>query len=199
MAIPHAEEVRFVRAFKRFSGFRLMRRGQPWREKPAMIPWTQGLRRVSGRFRAEDGQSIVEFAITFLVFIFLVFAVFDFGHLFFVEMDVQNAIQEAARYGSTGNHLPDPNNPGNNLTRVLSIIDTLQNNSGGVHFSSISVSSAVGGTNSGGGPGDMLTVSATAQMPLMTPLISRFFTNGQYTFSASITVMNEPFPPGLTN
>jgi Flp pilus assembly protein TadG len=151
------------------------------------------------RWRSEAGQSLVEFAISFLVFIFLVFAIFDFGHLFFVEMEVQNAIQEAARYGSTGNHLPDPNNPNNNLTRLASIIATLRNNSTGVQFSSIQVSSATGGVNSGGGPGDMLTITATANMPLMTPVIARFFANGQYTFTASITVMNEPFPASMTN
>ena len=163
------------------------------------VSWIQGLRHLLRRSRSEEGQSIVEFAATFLVFILLVFAVFDFGHLFFVEMDVQNAIQEAARYGSTGQHLPDPNNPGNNLSRVNSIISTLQSNSTGVQFSSISVSSAVGGSGSGGGPGDMMTVTATANMPLMTPLISRLFPNGQYTFTASITVKNEPFPPSQTN
>src|SRR5579863_5300667 len=60
--------------------------------------------------RSEEAQSLVEVALAFMVFIFLVFAIFDFGHLFFVEMAAQNAIQEAARYGSTGNHLPDPKN-----------------------------------------------------------------------------------------
>jgi hypothetical protein len=151
-------------------------------------------------FRSEEGQTLVEFAISFVVFIYLVFAVFDFGHLFFVEMEVQNAIQEAARYGSTGNHLPDPNNPGHYLSRVTSIIDTLEANASGVQFAGPpQVSSAVGGSGSGGGPGDMLTVSATVNMPLMTPVIARIFPNGQYTFNASITVLNEPFPTGQTN
>ena len=199
MAIPHAERIRPIRASKYLSRSLRIWGGQHERARRRTAPWRQGLRLLFRRTCAEEGQSIVEFALTFLVFIFLVFAVFDFGHLFFVEMDVQNAIQEAARYGSTGNHLPNPQNPTTNLSRVTSIIDTLENNATGVQFASISVSSATGGSGSGGGPGDMLTVSATVNMPLMTPLISRLFANGQYTFTASITVKNEPFPPSDTN
>ena len=171
---------------------------QQWRGRAKTVTWIQGLRHLLCRSRSEDGQSLVEFALTFLLFIFLIFAVLDFGHLLFVKMDVQNAIQEAARYGSTGNHLPDSKNPGESLSRVTSIINTLENDSMGVQFSSIQVSSLNGGSGSGGGPGDMLTVSATVNMPLFTPLIARMFPNGQYTFQASITVKNEPFPPGQT-
>lgn len=155
--------------------------------------------RLSRGFRSEDGQNLVELSFTFLLFIFLCFAVLEFGHLFFVEMDVQSALQEAARYGSTGNHLPDPKNPGNSLSRVISITDTLENDAIGVKFSNIQISSATGGAGSAGGPGDLLTLSATVNMPLMTPLIGQFFKNGQYTFTSSITVKNEPFPPSLTN
>ncbi len=188
----------------RFSGYLskspIMSDGEEWRGMGKTVPWIHGLRHLLCRSRSEEGQSLVEFALAFLVFMFLVFAIFDFGHLFFVEMDVQNAIQEAARYGSTGNHLPDPKNPGNTLSRVTSIIDTLENDAIGVQFSNIQVSSSNGASTStnGGGPGDMLTVSATVNMPLMTPMIAQMFPNGQYTFTASITIMNEPFLPSQT-
>ena len=172
--------------------------GQQWRGRAKTVTWIQGLRHSLCRSRSEEGQSLVEFSLTALVFLFLVFAIIDFGHLFFVEMDVQNAIQEAARYGSTGNHLPDPQNPGKSLSRVTSIINTLENDAVGVQISNIQVSSLNGGSGSGGGPGDLLTLSATVSMPLFTPLIAQMFPNGQYTFNASITVMNEPFPPSQT-
>jgi Flp pilus assembly protein TadG len=171
-------------------------------------PIFHGLRHLLYGSRSEEGQSLVEFALAIVVFMFLVFAIFDFGHLFFVEMDVQNAIQEAARYGSTGQSLPDPKNPGNNLSRITSIIDTLKNDAMGVQFSSIQVTSATSSgvpvTNSTGGPsaggrGDLLTVTATVNMPLMTPLIARMFPNGQYTFTANATVLNEPFPSSQVN
>jgi Flp pilus assembly protein TadG len=186
----------------RFSGYLskspIMPDGEEWRGMGKTVPRIHGLRRLLCRSRSEEGQSLVEFALVFLVFIFLVFAIFDFGHLFFVEMAAQNAIQEAARYGSTGQHLPDPKNPGNTLSRVISIEDTLNNDSIGVQFSNPQITSAVGGSGSAGGPGDMLTLSATVNMPLMTPMIARMFPNGQYTFTASVTIMNEPFPPSQT-
>lgn len=158
-----------------------------------------GLRRLLCRSRSEEGAALVEFAFAFLMFVSLTFAVFDFGRLFFVEMDVQNAIQEAARYGSTGNHLPNKNDPGTTLSRVTSIINTLENDAMGVQFSSITVSSAGGGSGSAGGPGDMMTVSATVNLPVMTPLLAQMYPNGQYTFTTSVTVMNEPFQTSLTN
>ena len=163
-----------------------------------MVAWIRGLRHLLCRSRSEEGTSLVEFAFAAMIFFFLVFAVFDFGHLFFVEMEVQNAIQEAARYGSTGQHLPDPKNPGNTLSRVTSIINTFQNDAIGVNISNIQVTSLNGGSGSAGGPGDMLTVSATVNMPLMTPVIAQLFPNGQFTFYLSITIKNEPFPPGQT-
>ena len=66
------------------------------------------------RLRSMNGQTIVEFAFVVLIFFLLVFAVLDFGRLFFVQMSMQNAVQEAGRFASTGNHFPDPNNPGQN-------------------------------------------------------------------------------------
>ena len=173
--------------------------GQQWRGRGKKVSWIHGLMHLWRKSRSEDGDTVVEFALTFLVFISLTFAVVDFGHLFFVEMEVQHAIQDAARYGSTGNHLPDPNNPGNALSRASSIIGTLESEVPGVNLSNIQISSLNGGLGSGGGPGDMLTVSTTVNMPLFTPLIARLFPNGQYTFKASITVKNEPFLPSQTN
>ena len=172
--------------------------GQRWRGHGKTITWIHGLRRLGCKSCSEEGQSLVEFAFTILVFLSLCFAVFDFGHLFFVEMNIQNAIQEAARYGSTGNHLPDPKNPGQNLSRVTSIVNTFKQQAIAVQISNIQVSSLSGGSGSGGGPGDMLTITATVNMPLMTPLVAQLFPNGQYTFNASITVKNEPFPPSQT-
>jgi Flp pilus assembly protein TadG len=220
--LPHSQAAEDPAGFRsmRFSGYLskspIMPDGEEWRGMGKTGTWIHSLRHLLCRSRPEEGQSLVEFALAFPVFIFLVFAIFDFGHLFFVEMDVQNAIQEATRYGSTGNHLPDPKNPGNNLSRTTSIIDTLENDAMGIQFSSIQLSSANGGSwtwtagsgsapptssgsaSAGGGPGDLMTVAATVNMPLMTPMIARMFPNGTYTFTSSVTIMNEPFPPGQT-
>lgn len=156
------------------------------------------LRRLLRRSRSSEGQTIFEFAMVFVLFIFLVFGVFDFGHLFFMEMMVQNALQEAARYASTGNHLPDPNNPGNNLSRVDSILATIQQCPVSADITNVQISSLNGGKDSAGGPGDTETITVTASVPMLTPFVARLFPNGRYTFTSSVTVKNEPFPSSQT-
>jgi hypothetical protein len=41
---------------------------------------------------ARAGQAMVEFLLVAPLFFFLIFAVFDFGRLFLVEMEVENAV-----------------------------------------------------------------------------------------------------------
>jgi Flp pilus assembly protein TadG len=141
---------------------------------------------------------MLEFAIVAPIFFFLIFGVMDYGRLIFVEMNLQDAVQEAARFASTGNHLPDPKNPGTNLSRVNSIIATAQASAFGASITNIQISSLQGGSGSAGGPGDVVTVSLTSKLALMTPIVARFFPNGIYTFTSSATIKNEPFPPGNT-
>lgn len=197
-----AEGTRSMRLAEHLSKSPMIWDEQQLRGRAKTVTWIRGPRNLLRRSRSEEGQSLVEMALAFMVFVYLAFAVFDFGHLFFVRTAVQNALQEAARYGSTGNHLPDPKNPGQNLSRTTSIIDTLQNDAMGVNISNVSITSVTGdttSTTSAGGPGGLLTVSVTVNMPLWTPLITRLFKNGQYTFTSSVTIMNEPFQPGQTN
>lgn len=145
------------------------------------------------------GQTLLEFAFVLPVVLMLIFAVVDFGHLFYLQMMLQNAVQQAGRYAVTGNHAPDPNNPGQNLSRVASIIQAAEQAAPGVNFSGISISSQHGGSGNAGGPGDIVTVSLSTSMQLITPIIGRFFPNGTYNFTVSSTFMNEPFPPANTN
>ncbi len=129
----------------------------------------------------------------------LMFAVFDFARLFYVEMNLQNAVREAGRYGITGNHLSDPNHPGQTLSRVSSIIQVAQQAAIGIDVSNMQVSSVGGGKGSAGGPGDTLIISLTTNLQLMTPIVAQFFTNGTYTFTVGVSLKNEPFPPGNTS
>jgi len=48
----------------------------------------------------------VEFALVAPMVFLLLFAVFDFARLFYVEMTLQNAVRVAGRYGVTGTTLP---------------------------------------------------------------------------------------------
>jgi Flp pilus assembly protein TadG len=146
------------------------------------------------------GQTMLEFAMVAPIFFFLIFAIFDFGRLFFVQMNLEQAVFEAGRFASTGNHVQDPNNPGQTLSRVASIIQVADQAAMGLgaNISNIQISSLNGGAGSAGGPGDTVTITLTANLPLMTPFVGRFFPSGVYTFTSSSSFKNEPFPPGET-
>lgn len=155
----------------------------------------------AGRQRAGStrGQSLLEFALILPILSFLIFGVVDFGRLFWVQMTLQDAVRQAGRFASTGNHLPDPNNPGNNLTRVASVTQLVQQAAAqaGVQVASIQVTSN-GVSGSAGGPSDPVTITATVNLQLITPLIANFFPQRQYTFTVSVTFQNEPFSLGNT-
>ena len=155
--------------------------------------------------RSATGQSAAEFALALPVFFILIFSVMDFGRMFFVQENVQRAVEAGARYASTGNHQSGTNpSTGQAYSRIQSIQNYVQQQASipinmGAALSSFQISSVSGGTGSAGGPQDIETISLTTSLPLMTPMISHFFSNGQYTFTASATIKNEPFPPGQTN
>ncbi len=150
------------------------------------------------------GQSAVELVLVVPAFLLLMFAVMDFARLFFVQENIQQAVLAGTRYGSTGNHEAgtDPTT-GQPYTRVGSIDYYIEQDASiaislGASLTSINVSSVYGGAGSAGGPQDIETVSVTATLTLMTPIIANFFPKGQYTFTVNSTVKNEPFPPGET-
>jgi hypothetical protein len=113
-------------------------------------------------------------------------------------MDLQQAVQEAGRFASTGNHLPDSKKPGRNLSRIDSIIEAAKEAAWGADITNIQISSLKGGQGSAGGPGDTVTVSLATDLKLMTPFVAHYFPHGAYTFQSSATFQNEPFSPDNT-
>ena len=91
------------------------------------------------RAQGGRGQSLLEMALVLPMFLMLICAVVDFSHVFYVEMTLQNALRQAGRFATTGNHLADPNNPGQNLSRVNSIIATAQQAASGLNVTSNSI------------------------------------------------------------
>ncbi len=144
------------------------------------------------------GSSILEFALVVPTFLFLLFALVDFARLFYVEVTLQNAVRQAGRYAITGNHMADPNHPGQNLSRMSSIVQVAQNSAEGLDVAAIQVSSLNGGNGSAGGPGDTVTISLTTNLKLMTGYVAQFFKNGTYTFTVSVSFKNESFSPNNT-
>lgn len=161
----------------------------------------QILQVTSSRSRRAEGSSLVEFALVAMLFFMLMFGIIDIGRIFFVQMTIQNALRQAGRYAVTGNHLPGTNpQTGSPYTRVESIVQTAKQAAAGIDVNSIAVSSATGGSNSAGGPGDTVTVSLTTTIHLFTPMIGYFFGTGNtYTFTAATTFKNEPFDPSQTS
>jgi Flp pilus assembly protein TadG len=154
------------------------------------------------------GQSSVEFAMVSLLFCLTLFAVIDYGWLTFARMNVQQAIDDAGRYASTGQE------SGGSGTRISSIISAVQNEVGvaGVDASKLSICSVPpGGTTAScydpnnssgtagaaGGPEFTVTIKLVTTLPLFTPLIGKYFPTG-YTFTSSSTFQNEPFDPSQT-
>ena len=152
----------------------------------------------TGSGGGSQGSSLVEFALVVPLLLLLLFGVIDLGRVFFTQMSLQNAVRQAGRFAVTGNHLPDPNNSSSTLSRVDSIKLVAQQAAAGLDVSQIQISSQTGGSvgaGRAGGPQDTVTISLTVNLPLITPLIGRFFPNGVYTFTVSATFRNEPFPP----
>jgi Flp pilus assembly protein TadG len=143
------------------------------------------------------------------VFFLLLFAVLDYGWIFFSQMNIQQAVDDGGRFASTGNHTTvTVDGVPTTLSRLQSIIDTIQNEISvpGVNVQQNLVVCSVNGgcSNSSGSapagaPGDTVTLTLTTSLPLFTPALAALFTGGTYTFTATTTFKNEPFNPSETN
>ncbi|MFZ0660445.1 MAG: TadE/TadG family type IV pilus assembly protein [Candidatus Binataceae bacterium] len=136
---------------------------------------------------------MAEFAMVAPLFFLLIFGVIEYGRLFFTQMELEEAVQEAGRYASTGNNTTG-------LTRLASIEAILQQDAVNINvpISNIQISSLTDGVwvaGSAGGPSDTVLIQVTMTMNLLTPMIGKFFPNSQYSFTASTTFQNEPFAP----
>jgi len=140
----------------------------------------------------DSGQSIVETAISALIFFQLVFAITDYSHLLFSQLTLQNAVRQGGRYAITGQAI-------SGMSRYLSILTTVHNTSMGMATSSnTTVCGQILGCQCGGGPGEAVTVKVIYSYKFISPVIGMFFTNGTYTFAVSTSFKNETFPPGST-
>ncbi|HVO78941.1 MAG TPA: TadE family protein [Candidatus Bathyarchaeia archaeon] len=142
--------------------------------------------------RSTSGQTIIEFAISALVFLLLLFSVVDFSYFYFVKLTLQNAVRQAGRYAITGQAM-------GTQSRYQSILQTTYDYSLGLaNSTNTTVCSLAKGCGSGGGPGDTVTITITYPYRFITPFIAHYFTGGSYTITVSTTFKNEPFPPSQT-
>ena len=152
-----------------------------------------------GRHKSMRGQTLLEFALVAPVFLLIVCGIIDFGRLFYAQMTVQNALREAGRYASTGQCSAPPtgcmtDSKGNVLSQIASIQAVAQQMAPGFNFSGMVITGG-GVTGSTGSPGQLVTLTVTNTVPLLTGPIAAFFTSGSgsYSFTASVTFKNEPY------
>lgn len=110
--------------------------------------------------RLEQGQSLTEFALSFLVLILLLAATVDLGRAFFSYIALREAAEEGAMYGST-----DP-------TNAAAIIDRVRTSSTApvdlTDTTKVQVSPTVAGSACAG---NALSVTVTYDFELTMPLI----------------------------
>ena len=63
----------------------------------------KGIKKMTKFMRDEKGASIIEFALVGIVVFGLLFAIVDLGMMFYVNLTMQNAVREGARFAVTGN------------------------------------------------------------------------------------------------
>jgi len=155
---------------------------------------SQNTRPFAGWLRANRGSTLVEFAFVFPILFALIVGIFEFGRLFYIDLTLHGAAREASRFGVTGNVLPDPNNPGEFLSRLDSIVARIQQVAPGLGVTPGDVT-IVGPNGAGdtGGPGDVVTIQVRYQITLLTPLVKPAFPGGVYHSTVTIVSQNELF------
>jgi Flp pilus assembly protein TadG len=151
------------------------------------------------------GQTTVEFAMTAFILFAVLFALIDFAVMFFVNLTMQHAVREGARYAITGQG-------GNNgAQRRKALVDKIKECSYGLYEKNANprkdpeVSVVVpnsGATfsnytgtpvNDTGSPNEIIVVKLTYSWPLLTPILAPFFQNGRYSFVVRATMRHEPW------
>ncbi len=150
------------------------------------------------------GVAAVEFALILPIFLLLIMGIIDFGRYFFVQHTLQFATREGVRLGLVGKTLNDPVT-GNPMTRVASIVATIQNYaSAALDPSKLSISifpvqgdysDPVGwkGTLDAGAAGDYMRVRTQYTFAFLNPMIGKFFPEGTSGLQAEATYRNESF------
>ena len=151
------------------------------------------------------GQTTVEFALTALILFAVLFALIDFAIMFFVNLTMQHAVREGARYAITGQ------GGKNGEQRRKALVEQIRKCSYGLYEknanphkdpevsvvvpkSSATFSNYTGTpVNDTGSPNEIIVVKLAYSWPLLTPILTPFFANGEYSFVVRATMRHEPW------
>lgn len=156
----------------------------------------------------QRGANIVEFALVAPLLFFLLFTIIELGILFWVNLTMQYAVREGARYSVTGQSNLDPASA--NQQRYLAVIQMVKNSSMGM-YAKVNPTISVNGASMApsaysntmfGAPGDIVVLRLNCCWPVVTPAwrlmnisspSSQTCSSGQYAFSVAATMRNEAY------
>ena len=150
---------------------------------------------------------MVEFALILPVFMLFLLIAVDFGRLFFTNIQLSNAVREAASYGAMH---PDAASKPAMLARA-NLERNSQSQAGQQDVLTLAnletrcatpadVTIACEQAPGAGGAGNTLTVTLTAPFNFFTPFINNFFGNNlNISTSATVAVLNSAAGPGSGN
>ncbi len=151
----------------------------------------------------EKGSSLVEFAIAITLFFTVLFAIIDFSYLYWVNLTMQHAVREGARYAVVGRTDLDPTPQGTAQDKCDAAIQEIKNQSMGLYDTvsavvTLKTMDANGNfvtlpANTCWSANQIILIDLDCSVPLLTPYIRPFFTSGVYKFSVSATMKNENF------
>ncbi len=144
------------------------------------------LRGIGGR---EEGQALVEVALTLPLLLLLLMGTVEVGLLYYTRLTVRHVTLEATRFAVTGNRLVDPES-GGMLTRGQSIERAVR-----VRASrfSVAVDSIAMDPADGGRPNEVVRVTVHYRYTFSLPLVGAAFPEPIRYFQVSTAMKNEPF------
>jgi Flp pilus assembly protein TadG len=155
------------------------------------------------------GVAAVEFALIAPLVFLLLFAAIDLGLMLWVNLSMQYAVREGARYAVTGQKNLDPNIAAQ--MRYVAVIQEIKNSSMGLYNTvnpsikiinygsdgSSQTTSTYDPKNPSptifGGPGDIIVLELSNCTWSNLTVLRPFFNGGKYQFTVSATMRNEAY------
>ncbi len=164
-----------------------------------------------GKLRLKNrprGAAMVEFALIAPILFFLIAMIMELGVMFWVNLTMQYAVREGARYSITGQNNLDPASA--NKQRYEAVLRKINDSSLGLYamvspvvvVNGVSQAPSAYNNNMFGAAGDIVVLQVNCTWPVITPawrlmalLNPKTSTSapGQYAFSVAATMRNEAF------
>ncbi len=120
--------------------------------------------------------------------IILLSGIFEFSRHFYTRLTLRHAVAEAARFAVTGSQRTDPET-GDPIGRAESIVQVIVERA---HALDVDVAGIQINPPDGGGPGDVVQISARYRYTFVLSPIARVFGPGHIDFTVATVVKNEP-------